>query len=101
MERSTFLQKNTPISTFFNKKHPHLIFCLQASTNTAYLSDITVRNIYESFTHKMAAKTCWHRGLDVYIIVTGVCSFNASMRRASRSGRDLAAYLASVDNKLS
>jgi len=30
-------------------------------TNKAYLSDITVRNIYESFTHKMAAKTNWHR----------------------------------------
>jgi len=30
-------------------------------TNKAYLSNITVRNIYESFTHKMAAKTSWHR----------------------------------------
>ena len=29
--------------------------------NKAYLSGITVRNIYESFTHKMAAKTSWHR----------------------------------------
>jgi len=29
--------------------------------NKAYLSDILVRNIYESFTHKMAAKTSWHR----------------------------------------
>jgi len=27
----------------------------------AYLSDITVTNISESFTHKMAAKTSWHR----------------------------------------
>jgi len=25
-------------------------------TNKAYLSDITVRNIYESFTHKMAGE---------------------------------------------
>jgi len=30
-------------------------------TNKAYLSGVTVRNIYESFTHKMAAKTSWHR----------------------------------------
>jgi len=30
-------------------------------TNKAYLSGITVRNIYESFTHKMAEKTSWHR----------------------------------------
>ena len=30
-------------------------------TNKAYLSGITVRNIYESFTHKMAAKASWHR----------------------------------------
>ena len=30
-------------------------------TNTAYLSDIAVRNIYESFTHKMAAKSSWYR----------------------------------------
>ena len=29
--------------------------------NKAYLSDITVTNISESFTHKMAAKTSWHR----------------------------------------
>jgi len=29
--------------------------------NKAYLSGIRVRNIYESFTHKMAAKTSWHR----------------------------------------
>ena len=26
-------------------------------TNKAYLSDTTVRNMYESFTHKMVAKT--------------------------------------------
>jgi len=30
-------------------------------TNKAYLSGITVRNIYESLTHNMAAKTSWHR----------------------------------------
>jgi len=30
-------------------------------TNKAYLSGITVRNIYESLTHKMAAETSWHR----------------------------------------
>jgi len=30
-------------------------------TNKAYLRGITVRNIYESFTHKMAAKASWHR----------------------------------------
>ena len=29
--------------------------------NKAYLSDITVANISESFTHKTAAKTSWHR----------------------------------------
>jgi len=28
--------------------------------NQAYLSGITVRNIYESFTPKMAAKASWH-----------------------------------------
>ena len=30
-------------------------------TDKAYLSDIRVTNISESFTHKMAAKTSWHR----------------------------------------
>ena len=30
-------------------------------TNKAYLSTITVTNISRSFTHKMAAKTSWHR----------------------------------------
>jgi len=29
--------------------------------NKAYLSDITVVNIYDSFTSKMAAKISWHR----------------------------------------
>jgi len=28
--------------------------------NKAYFSAITVKNIYESFTHKMAAKASWH-----------------------------------------
>ena len=36
--------------------------------NTAYLSDITVANIYESFIHKMAVKTSWHNRN--YITVT-------------------------------
>ena len=30
-------------------------------TNKAYLSTITVTNIYQSFTYKMAAKIKWHR----------------------------------------
>ena len=30
-------------------------------TSKAYLTDITVTNIYQSFTHKMAANTRWHR----------------------------------------
>jgi len=30
-------------------------------TNKAYLSDITVTNIFPSFTHKMVAKNSWHR----------------------------------------
>jgi len=29
--------------------------------NKAYLSDITVANISESITHKMVARTSWHR----------------------------------------
>ena len=29
--------------------------------NKVYSSGITVTNIYESFTHKMATKTSWHR----------------------------------------
>jgi len=29
--------------------------------NRAYLSDITVADISEGFTHNMAAKTSWHR----------------------------------------
>ena len=33
----------------------------QLLINKAYLSGITVRNIYESVTHKTAAKTSWHR----------------------------------------
>jgi len=34
--------------------HPQL-------ANKVYLSDVTVANISESFTHKMTAKTSWHR----------------------------------------
>ena len=30
-------------------------------TNKAYLSAITVTNIFQSFTYNMAAKTGWHR----------------------------------------
>jgi len=26
----------------------------------AYFSDIAVKNIYQSFTHKLAAKASWH-----------------------------------------
>ena len=29
--------------------------------NKAYFSAITVKNIYESITHKMATKASWHR----------------------------------------
>jgi len=29
--------------------------------NKVYLGDITVANIFRSFTHKMATKTRWHR----------------------------------------
>ena len=35
--------------------------CPYDHAKKAYLSGITVRNIYESFTHKMAAKANWHR----------------------------------------
>jgi len=35
--------------------------------NKAYFSAITVKNIYESFTHKMATKASWHRN---YVTVT-------------------------------
>jgi len=35
----------------------------------AYFSDIIVKNIYQSLTHKMAAKASWHRN---YVTVT-VC----------------------------
>jgi len=31
------------------------------NTDKAYLNDIRVTNISKSFTHKMAAKTSWHR----------------------------------------
>jgi len=34
-------------------------------TNKAYLSAVTVTNIYESFTYKMAAKINWHVEQDV------------------------------------
>ena len=39
---------------------PRQCFYDHQLTNKAYLSGITVRNIYESLTHKMAAKTSWH-----------------------------------------
>ena len=35
--------------------------------NKAYFSDITVKNIFQSFTHKMAAKANWHWN---YVTVT-------------------------------
>jgi len=35
--------------------------------NKTYFSDITVNNIYQSFTHKMAATASWHRN---YVTVT-------------------------------
>ena len=41
--------------------------------NKAYFSAITVKNIYESFTHKMATKASWHRNyvtLTLYITIS-------------------------------
>jgi len=37
------------------------------SANKAYFSNITVKYIYQSFTHKMAVKASWHRN---YVTVT-------------------------------
>jgi len=40
--------------------------CMITSSPTkriAYFSNITVKNIYQSFAHKMAAKASWHRKL--------------------------------------
>ena len=39
-------------------------------TNKAYLSTVTVTNICQSFTYKMAAKFNWHRYGTIYITVT-------------------------------
>ena len=44
-------------------KSVHFRKCLydHSLINKAYLGDITATNIYKSSTHKMAAKTGWHR----------------------------------------
>jgi len=39
---------------WFMKLYDHYL------ANKAYFSDITVENIYQSFTHNMAAKVSWH-----------------------------------------
>jgi len=46
--------------------------------NKAYFSDITVKNIYHSFTRKMAAKASWHRN---YVTVTLYIVYNISHER--------------------
>jgi len=48
--------------------------------NTAYFSAITVKNVYESFTHKMAAKASGHRN---YVAVT-LCKLIESCFSANR-----------------
>ena len=48
----------------------------------AYFSDITVANIYESFTHKMAAKASWHR----YYVTVTLCTEEAMQLVLSTSG---------------
>jgi len=42
--------------------------------NKAYFSEITVKNISQSFTHKMAAKASWNRN---YVTVTLCICFAA------------------------
>ena len=36
------------------------VWSLACQQSVAYFSDITVKNIYQSFTHKMAVKASWH-----------------------------------------
>ena len=55
----------------------------QLVINKAYLSGITVRNIYESVTHKTAAKTSWHIERN-YVTVT-LCIEYCSRLLCSRS----------------
>jgi len=42
-------------------------------TDKVYLSEVTVTNIYESFTHKLAAKTSWHRYVTKLRIINVHC----------------------------
>jgi len=53
--RFAMLFKRNLISSF--RKCPHD----NQPTDEGYLCDIRVTNISESFTHKMAAKSSWHR----------------------------------------
>ena len=49
------------VSLKFNAQAYENVRVIIKLANKAYLSDITVVNISESFTPKMAAKTSWHR----------------------------------------
>jgi len=56
-----------------------------ACQQCVYFSDITVANISESFTHKMAAKASWHRN---YVTVT-LCIASATGSSRSIARRQL------------
>ena len=65
MRRYIYIQLYSPdnININNNKRNKYRnILINTVQLNIRYtLSGIAVRNIYESFTHKMAAKTSWHR----------------------------------------
>jgi len=50
------------------------------TTVASQQSDITVKNIYRSFTHKMAAKASWHQN---YVTVT-LYTFNGTQTQTDR-----------------
>jgi len=46
---------------------------------------MTVKDIYESFTHKMAAKASWHRNyVTVILCITSLTELNWSLQTAVR-----------------
>ena len=59
---------------------PHIFWPGDAPADKAYFGDITVKNIYQSFTHKMAAEASWHWN---YVTVTLYCYVAKRCRRNS------------------
>jgi len=73
--------------------------CVYDLANKAHISNITVKNIYQSFTHKMATKASKHRNYVTVILCTdGQSSEGFKESATHRHCVSLVAHVAAVVN---